>query len=458
MQLFEHQKTILDFHLDNHLSLDRSDVGVGKTPPAILYLKKQIEDYPATKALIVCPNTILENWEMEFQNWFDIKPVLLRGTRQKRTELLRSKKANVFIINYDGVRVIFDELRTFGFDVIIADEIHHIKNFRAAITKKMLTLAQTVNSRKGMTGTPILNSIEDVWSIAHFINPYVFNMNYWGFRNRYLYNKNANHPYKKFPDWQPKPGAVEEIATKIASISIRFSKKEVLKWLPPVLKTTRYVDLSPEQEAFYEDLRIKTLAELNGEVISIPKILPRINKLLQVTSGFMYRDGEGAAHYFKPNAKLDELLQILEEVRESRVLIWTAYVEDAFLLRHALHPKYKVKSISGALAASERLEVCQQFNKDEYQILVATTASASEGLTILAPYVIYFSRSWKLGERLQSLGRFDRPGSERYENITVIDLVARKTLDKKVLLALEQKQDLLTQINGDKIREILWNQ
>ena len=151
-------------------------------------------------------------------------------------------------------------------------------------------------------------------------------------------------------------------------------------------------------------------------------------------------------------------MQILEEVRESRVLIWTAYVEDAFLLRHALHPKYKVKSISGALAASERLEVCQQFNKDEYQILVATTASASEGLTILAPYVIYFSRSWKLGERLQSLGRFDRPGSERYENITVIDLVARKTLDKKVLLALEQKQDLLTQINGDKIREILWNQ
>ena len=90
------------------------------------------------------------------------------------------------------------------------------------------------------------------------------------------------------------------------------------------------------------------------------------------------------------------------------------------------------------------------FKRGEFQYLCSNPACVGEGLTILVPYVIYFSRGWKLVERLQSLGRHHRPGAEHYESVTVIDLIAGGTVDEKVLRSMDEKEDLLAALNPEE--------
>ena len=289
MQLFEHQKTMAVFHLARPLSIDLSEVGVGKTAGVITWLKTLISKGEIKKTLIICPNSILENWVTELGLWApELSFKILRGDRQDRVELLLSEpKAQVYLINYEGTRVLKDWLVKEDVDALVCDEIHHVKNPSAKQTKAVMAIAYGTKFRKGMTGTPLLNHLEDLWSIYQVIDPSVFAQNRWGFRQTYMQNANAGKPWMKFPDWQPRSGAVEKIKKRIAPASIYFAKKDVLKFLPPMLFQKRLVELGGEQRRVYEELRKDFLAELDhGEILAVPDILPRLVKLLQVTGGF----------------------------------------------------------------------------------------------------------------------------------------------------------------------------
>ena len=110
--------------------------------------------------------------------------------------------------------------------------------------------------------------------------------------------------------------------------------------------------------------------------------------------------------------------------------------------------------INGDTPEEEREFLLDCFKHGDFQYLCSNPACVGEGLTILVPYVIYFSRGWKLVERIQSLGRHHRPGAEKYESVTVIDLIAGGTVDEKVLRSLDEKEDLLAALNPKKAREL----
>src|SRR4030095_10437836 len=116
-ELFKHQVQTLQFHSSRQNSGDLSDVGVGKTPPMVRGIAESVFE----KTLVVCPNSILENWQKEIATWSALSSVILRGDRKKRLELLEKDYA-VYIINYEGVPVIFQKLLFKGFEAIIADE------------------------------------------------------------------------------------------------------------------------------------------------------------------------------------------------------------------------------------------------------------------------------------------------------------------------------------------------
>ena len=111
--------------------------------------------------------------------------------------------------------------------------------------------------------------------------------------------------------------------------------------------------------------------------------------------------------------------------------------------------------IDGSTPAFDRLFITEQFNRSQDGVLVANPAVAGEGLTILAPYVIYYSRGWRLGDRIQSLGRSHRPGAEQFNNVTVIDVVAKDTIDERVLEALEGKTELLEKVRPGTVRSMV---
>lgn len=455
---FNHQRLILDFHLFQPYTLDNSEVGTGKTAPMVMYLWAMRQAGIIRTALVVAPNTILDNWANEIAKWSDLSCVVLRGTKEKRLAMLQQRNgADVYVLNYEGVRVLYRYLSAMLFDAIVCDEAHHIKNARAQQSKCILVLGQGARIRKAMTGTLLTNRLEDIWSIAQFVSPQIFQTNFWGFRARYLYDANAGKSWLKFPDWRPKPGAIEEIKEKLSPHLIRFEKKDVLKFLPPMLFQKRLVEMSEEQRRASGDLTRHFLTELkDGHILTAPQILARMTKLIEIANGFVYREGE-KPYRFSPNPKIKDMKDLLNEIGDQRVVIWAAYREDIKIIGEALSAAYGESPFTlwGETDAESRQIIADSFNAGDNLRLVANPAVAGEGLTLLAPYVIWYSRSWKLGERLQGLGRHHRPGAERYSNVTVIDLIARGTMDERVMQALEGKEDLLQSITPESFRRMM---
>lgn len=455
---FQHQISMESHHYKNLNSLDLSEVGVGKTPPLITVISRLVATGKVEKILVIASNSILDNWSKELNQWgTGLTHTILRGDKQKRRDLLKSKSI-IYLINYEGVRVIFPELLAQKWDMIVCDEIHHIKSPKGS--KKTPTqswlvrqLGRLARSRKGLTGTVVTNDLEDVWAIAEFIDPAIFKCNFWGFKSRFMLNENANKSWLNFPKWVPKPGAVQEVQKLLEPYAIRFSKREVLKFLPPVLFERRYIDLEGEQKKTYNELRRHFVTELDGEEFAALQILTRVTKLLQIASGFVYRENE-ETYRFKQSAKLKELKSVLEEIGNKQVLIWAAFREDMSMIVEALADNMP-KFINGDTPVDRRQEFVDQFNAGEVRYLIANPSCMGEGVTILSPYVIYYSRNYKLGERIQSLGRSDRPGAEKFENVTVIDLIAKDTVDNRVMIALENKEDLLRTLNPKSARELL---
>jgi SNF2 family DNA or RNA helicase len=448
---------MLKFHLASKNTLDLSEVGVGKSAGLALSIQNAIRTGQTESALIVAPNSILDNWARELEMWTDLSCVILRGEKKKRIALLGEPK-DVYIINLEGLRVIFDELMAKRFNMIVTDEIHHAKSPKAQVTKALLKLGEKAEIRKGATGTLITNSLEDVWSISRFISPTIFPGNVWAFRSRYMTNLNAGQPWRNWPDFQPKPGAAEEVRRRLAPYVIRFEKKAVLRFLPPVLFEKRMVTLGDEQRRVYKELKREFMADLDdGTIVLAAQILPRITKLIEVTSGFLYTEtepGKRSTYRFRQNAKLDELKNLLAEIGNKRIVIWASFREDIAIVRDSLSA-LDVRAITGDTPAAERQSIVDLFNSNQFQYLLCNPQAAGEGLSIYAEYAIYFSRGWKLGERLQSLGRHDRPGSEIFDNVTIFDLVAENTVDVEVFAALEGKEELLKSINPKRAREML---
>jgi len=461
---FEHQTDMARFHFAARNTLDLSEVGCAKTAPAIVTLARLFKQGSMKRVLVICRNSAVKNWANEIEHCSDLSSIILRGDKDKRIALLQQAKlSDIYIINYEGLRVIFPYLMAMTWDMILCDEIHAIKSYKGSKrtpTQSYLVreLGKNARSRKGLTGTALTNSIEDVWAIFQFIDPNIFKCNFWGFRNRYMYNANATKSWMRFPDWQARPGAAEEIKKLIAPVVIRFEKREVMKFLPPVLFEQRLVELSPEQRRAINELTRHFITELDdGTEFAALEALTRVGKILQICAGFIYRENE-AVYRFPSNPKLTVLKEILDEIGESRAIIWASYKEDIVLINQTLIEMGKegrFASITGATREDSRQDLIDAFNRNELQYLSCNPNCAGESLTILAPYAIVYSRNHKLGERVQLLGRNDRPGAEQFENLTVIDIVADVPAELRVIAALDSKEDLLKTINPESFRRML---
>lgn len=475
--------------------MDLSEVGVGKTLPLIRWAESVIQAKSVDKILVVCPVSIIANWQNEIERWSNLSHCALVGPKARRLKLL-NEKADVHLVNYEGLRVMFAELLAAQFKAIIADEAHraksHAGSYRSPTQAFLLReLAKSATYRKIATGTVITNNIEDLWSLCQIIDPRIFRTNFFGFRNRFMVNKNAGKPWMTWPDWQPKPGAVEGIHKLLEPYAIRFEKRDVLKFLPPVLFQRRNVELSDEQRKAYNDLKKHFVTELESticecgherdrhgaagwddecrgsgcnclgfvpsgktEPLAALQILGRVTKLLQICSGFVYHE-EGKPYHFKSNAKLAELKAVLEEIGNQRVIIWTAFKEEVSMILSLVGAE-QAMSLTGDTPQEIRQDIVSFFNNGVFRYLICHPACAGEGLTILAPYAVYFSRGWKLGERLQSLGRNDRPGMEKIcDNVTIIDLVSPGTIDEEVMAALADKKNLLDTINPKSFKDMM---
>jgi intein/homing endonuclease len=464
------------------------------------------------KCLVVCPKSVIGNWEEQIAFFSDMTFVAMQGGSKDKKKILAESDADIFIINYESTWRILDELLDRGFNMVVADEAHRIKNPDSKQSKACYKLADTAQYKIALTGTPVLNSSMDAFGVMRFTDPSIFGYSYYSFRSRYFKNVGAENSH--IPIFVPKRGADEKISDKMYTRSIRYLKSECMDLPAATLLPDRHIVLSEKQDRAYRDMQEELCAQIDGEEIKITHVLALMMKLNQITSGWMKNSRTGETLFFDTNPKFEELKTVVEEIGNKPIIIWAYYKADMAMIINQYSrcskcktntnlveepdcPKcgtkiqFRCSEVQGStknrggeiakfrFTPEERAAIrvrMESENKKQANIryelgnllpngneppqtnIIATQCVAgSEGLNLQrSNYSVFYSRNYSLKDWTQALARNHRKGQT--QPVTYINLVAKRrngedTVDQKIADALRKKESLSKKINKDALRQ-----
>lgn len=462
------------------------DMGVGKSKTFIdaacqLRYTDQIQ-----AALIVCPNSVKNNWGHEetgqivTHGWDDLDHMIyIVRSGKKLVPVPKFPHDDMLwvIVNYESVwrnkteswlRAFMQRYKT----AMVLDESQRIKNHTSAQSKGCIRLAPYAKRRYIMTGTPVTKNPLDFWAQFRFLDPTITGHKYYNtFRLRYAKLKEQivpNKSKKKLTKWgtpQPKTHTiqvvdsfqnVDELLEKVGPWYRRVEKKDCLD-LPDKVYQRREVMMNKEQTEAYQKMADKLVVELRGIRVKAPIALTKMLRLLQITSGYVTFEGD----IFKfGSPKVTEMVSVLEEHNGQSIVFYRENPERELLEEALTHAGISYASLYGGVKEIHRSEIQQDFQRtSKYQVIVANVAIGGIGLDLTAAdLVLYNSNSHSLEHRWQSEDRPMRIGQNK--KVTYIDFLATlpgpiMTLDHTVLRALETKVELADLVvrNVDNLRE-----
>lgn len=432
--------------------------GCGKTSTLINVLRHRWgDDHAPCSTLILGPQIVVENWRREFLAYSFVpeeKILCLTGAGRTRSLNLERRVEEdpnfIAITNYEGLysEELFQSLLSWSPQIIVLDESHKCKDVSSKRTKLVLKLSKKANvGRYILSGTPILNSAEDIFPQFLFLDRgETFGAKYYDFRRQYFVDLNANRPRQSyFPKWVPKPGSEEEINKLIYTKALRVKKEECLD-LPPLVKQIVTCEMSPDQARFYKILEKDAIAEVSGNIVSADLAIKKALRLQQVATGFVNSDDAGI-QAFHPDTRAAVLEELLGQIpADAKILIWAVFKENYNAIRGVLtRLGERFLEIHGDVPAEQKQANVDAFNapRSPFRVLVAHPASAGIGVNLVsASYAIFYSRNFSLEQDLQAEARNYRGGSEIHEKVTRIDIVMKNTIDELILTALSTKMDV----------------
>jgi SNF2 family DNA or RNA helicase len=411
-----------------------------------LYLQRRI-----TRVLVVAPSSVCSVWPHDLAAFaaFPYEVRVLLGEKKQRLEALRSltnypNTANrllIAVINYEATHRegIFEALESYAADMIVCDESQRIKNPKAAQSKAVQMLGDHADYRLILSGTPVQNSVIDLYSQYRFLDPSVFGSNFYAFRNRYCQMGGyGGHEVVGFQH-------MDELVRKEHAIALRVTKAECLD-LPGQTFVRRYVQLEPAARRLYAQITRASCAELeNGEHVTASIVLTKLLRLMQLTGGFVQADG-GDRPRPAGSAKLDALADILEDyVQEAgqKLVVFARFRPEIAAICQLLEQRgIRYGRIDGEVPMDQRGAIVETFQQDPgVKVFVAQIQTAGLGITLhAASAAVFYSLDFNYANYAQALARIHRIGQA--QPVTYIHLLAEHTVDEQVLDALERKEDL----------------
>lgn len=413
------------------------------------------------RTLIVAPLITLRNWGNEFAKFTKIDPcrvVILEGSGLKREKLLAhelfsGKGDKIVIVNYEGLMMkgVFKLLNSWKPEVVVADELHYIKNHKSSRSKLLRHLSENARFKYGLTGTVLLNSPADIFGQWLFLdNGQTFGENYYSFQHRYFLDKNARMPkHIHFPKWVAKADAIEKIKQKIAPMSATGIRDECLD-LPPLVRQKIEVKMTPAQEKLYKDMKKDFVAWVRGtdHATVASTALVKALRLMQIASGFVKTD-EAEEIALENNPKEKALEELLQTLIPNKVIIWSVFKQNYESIKRVC-AKLNLQYVEchGEISNAAKFANVDRFNSDpNCNIFIGHPQSLGIGINLIAArYSVYFSRTFSLGNDVQSEARNYRAGSEIHESVTRYDLVSTGTIDELCLEALKNKAQISAQL------------
>ena len=424
------------------------EMGTGKSLTAIAITGALSQAGRIGRVLIVAPLSILGVWEEEFQKFaaFPYALAVLSGSSDKKLDTLRHMTGTalqVVVVNYESAWRLEKALTAWHPDLIIADEGHKIKTHNIAASKAMHRMGAKASYRLLLTGTVITNKAIDVFSQYKFLNPAIYGNSFYAFRNRYFDMVGyGNHtPVLK-------KSMEGELTEKLHSISYRATKAECLD-LPETTDVIRQIELEPAALRIYRGLVKESYAELASGEVTATNILTRLLRLSQLTGGFLGNDETAAVEQVSA-AKLSALEDILDgAVAEGKKLVIIArFIPEIRAICKLLEKRgLGYSCITGEV--KNRDEQVARFQKEpEVMAFVGQIATAGLGITLTAAStMVFYSLDYSMSNFEQTKARIHRVGQRM--PCTYLYLVARGTVDEKVLAALESKADLARTLVDD---------
>ncbi|MFJ8065369.1 SNF2 helicase associated domain-containing protein [Psychrobacillus sp. NPDC096426] len=425
------------------------DMGLGKTLQSIAFIESVLPDVRERKlpVLIVSPASLIYNWKSELEKFTPhINAQIIDGNKEERSTLWKaSLGVDVIITSYPSLRMDTDLYRKLDFHTLFLDEAQAFKN---PITKtaKAVKMIQA-EYRFALTGTPIENRLDELWSIFHVV----------------------------FPSLLPDRRAFSElsranIAKRVRPFILRRMKEDVLTELPNKIETLQFSELQLEQKKLYAaylaELKQDTLKHLKkGDLkrnrIKILAGLTRLRQLCCHPALFV----EG---YKGSSAKYEQLMEILEECRTSgrRVLVFSQFTEMLGIIRRQLiRQGTPYFYLDGQTPPADRVELCNRFNEGEGDLFLISLKAGGTGLNLTgADTVVLYDLWWNPAVERQAADRAHRMGQEN--EVHVIRLVAKGTIEEKINELQQKKMSLIDEViqsgedgmtgmSEEDIREIL---
>ena len=439
------------------------EMGTGKTKVAIDNAAYLFQEQKIDFVFVIAPNSVYQNWKKEIDFHCPEKTnIYIWKVTKDKTFKLDPKKLTFILMNVEALShasgkkwLEYKLLKHGSRSMVILDESTSIKNLKASRTKAIVKLGKLAKYKRILTGSPITKSPLDLFSQCAFLDKKLLGYeNYTVFKSRYavMYSIERGGYNIQIPKYYIN---LEELEFKLKSFSYRVRKKDCLD-LPPKQYVQRMIELPEEQRRAYEKLKATALILLKDDEVSYNNKLTELLKLQQVANGFV-KTNDGKIVNFKSNAKLKELMSILEE-SEDKCIIWANYVHNIEMIKKKLGEVYgtdSVVSIYGKDSVDLRNKAVETFQSDDRcRFLVGNPTVGGYGLTLTAAkYVIYFSNSYNLEVRQQSEDRAHRYGQT--SQVTYIDLIATDTIDEMVLHNLENKIELSAKTLGEQVQKWL---
>lgn len=419
--------------------------GTGKTATTLRWL----EGYG--RSLIVVPKAIIPQWVEEAGTWFP-ELTVIRGdgsaqARSKARDALREARGPVaLLLNYEALRGDVEALMRIKWEALVCDEAHRLKNRQAQVTKAAFKMAHRVPSVALLTGTPILNRAEELWSLLRICGGAALYSSFWRWADHYFnlerttFFGRAQTPVTLIHD--VKADHVDELRGEAGQYLVQRPLADLLPDLPEAQEIMHPVELSPSERKLYAQMEKYAWAEIDGEILVASNTVSKITRLRQLASewgSLVDRD--------EPGSKVVAASSLISDLAPEQVVVLCAYKASVYALANEVGSSAHV--YTGDQDSVHREQIVAEFKSGEARVLIGTLAALGEGVDGLqvARHIVLLDRDWTPARNEQAVGRIQRQGQE-HDAIFVHHIFALGTIDEMVARTLVGKKRTIAEVLG----------
>lgn len=435
-KLYPYQTQGVLFAVKSGRCILADDMGLGKTLQAIVSTEALRKYFGIGTALIICPTSLKYQWKTEIEKFTGNKNIcVVEGNVLARKKLYADSTADYLIISYQMAANDAEYLNDMNADMLILDEAQRIKNWQTKTSQAMKRIKTTY--ALVLTGTPIENKIEDLYSLMQIVNPFLLGSLH-NFLSKHQIKEEGSDKVIGYKD-------LHDIGKQLSDVLLRRTKKEVLKDLPKRQDKNLFVPMTKEQSSLHEEYgeyvaklvnKWKRMGFLNEE--DRQRLLKYLNIMRMVCDSTYVLDQET-----NHQTKLDELESILEELLDmpgEKVVIFSQWERMTRLVSHMLKERdIGFEYLHGGIPGKSRGQLYKNFAQDENCKVFLSTDAGGVGLNLQsASYMVNLDIPWNPAVLEQRIGRIYRLGQKK--NVSIINLVSQLSIEHRMLDVLKFKK------------------